>query len=280
MTLRELRFALGKRYRESEGERFFTEKALLSALLEKNGMDRNFALNDPDFVLSKETEEKLLREANALLDGEPLQYYLGTEYFFGMEFLVRQEVLIPRPETELLVRIGMERVKAGATVFDFCCGSGCIGIALIKQREDLICHSFDCSEAALALTRENAERFFCGNRLNVHKLDVLSSESYEWIREKKPSLILSNPPYLTKQEMNRLPRNVAREPALALYGGENGLLFYEKFLLLCKETGIPFLVEIGSAQEEDLNKLISRYDLKGEVFLDFNHLPRAFFVSL
>ncbi len=278
MTVRELSLLVKKAYRNKDGERFFTEKALLSALFEKNGLDRSLPLIDPDLALTEELERAFLSDLDRLLSGEPLQYYLGTEFFCGREFLVSPGVLIPRPETELLVELGKKEAEKGSLVFDFCCGSGCVGIALLLAREDLSCHAFDVSSQALALAKKNRARFSLENRLWVEELDVLSSGALQLLQREKPSLVLANPPYLTRQEMENIPENVRREPAIALLGGEDGLLFYRAFAEYCRVSGIPFLCEIGSAQEEKIRELMESQGLSVTFYRDFSDLPRAFLI--
>ncbi len=277
MTLREWILRAKIEYQEQKGARFFSERALLSALLEKNGLERNAPLMTPDLVLSRELASLLNRDLALLLKGYPIQYYLGSEYFDGLEFLVSPGVLIPRPETELLVRLAAEKVEKNALVFDFCCGSGCVGLSLLNRRADLSCHLFDLSDDALALTEKNRERLSLSSRSTVEKLDVLSPEAKERIRRQKPALVISNPPYLTKEEMEQLPENVAEEPALALDGGEDGLVFYRRFCALCRNLQVPFLCEIGSLQKESVEKIMEEEGIGGEFYQDNAGLWRAFF---
>ena len=94
-----------------------------------------------------------------------------------------------------------------------------------------------------------------------------------------PSLILSNPPYLTLSEMQEIDENVKREPKMALFGGEDGLLFYRRFAELCKERGIPFLCEMGSAQQKGIEEIAFKAGLSVRFFPDMFGLPRVFLLS-
>ncbi|MBR2616329.1 MAG: peptide chain release factor N(5)-glutamine methyltransferase [Clostridia bacterium] len=277
MTVRELKQAVKKRYGEENGARFFTEGALLSALFEKCLPSRSGALNEPWVTLSEEVCARILQDLERLLRGEPLQYYLGTEYFCGLELLVAPEVLIPRRDTEVLVEIGEKSLPEGALFFDFCCGSGCIGIALLERRRDLKCISFDLSEAALSLARRNRERFGLKERMRIVSADLTGGAGEEWIRREHPALVISNPPYLAAEEMLELPENVKNEPSLALSGGEDGLLFYRHFLDLCQKTRTPFLCEMGYRQTESIALLAEKRGLSAEFFRDGGDRPRAFF---
>lgn len=277
MTVRELSLAIKKIYQTDEGERFFTEKALLSALFEKNGFGRNAPLLCPEKSLSDAETNQILEDAEALMKGLPIQYYLGTEYFCGEEFLVSPGVLIPRPETELLVEKAALLADKDGTVWDLCCGSGCIGIALLLKRRDLRCLSLDLSPDAVALTRKNRARFSLKDRLTVEKGDVFSSALEEHLKSGRPSLILSNPPYLTDEEMRKIPENVKREPKTALFGGEDGLLFYRRLVSFASKHGIPLLCEMGAGQKEGISRLLTENGLTGEFFRDFSGFWRLFY---
>lgn len=279
MTLKELSFAVKKEYQKRQGARFFTEKALLSALLEKNGMDRNEVLKNPEKSLLPEEEKAILSSLDRLLSGEPIQYYLGTEFFCGEEFLVAPEVLIPRPETELLVEKAEKFAPSNALVFDLCCGSGCIGLSLLMRRNDLSCRLFDLSPFALSLTEKNTARFALQSRAKAERIDVLSDEMKERILLEKPALLISNPPYLTASEMAEIPENVKREPSMALFGGEDGLLFYRALIRLAQETEVPLLCEIGALQKKSIEKILQKADFSYEFFVDFSGLDRAFFAK-
>ncbi len=223
MNLKEFSLAVKKEYQNQNGARFFSERALLSALLEKAGFHRNAPILFPEEEIPPRLEKKMLSDLEKLLTGYPIQYYIGTEIFCGEEFFVSENVLIPRPETELLVELACEKAREGSVVFDFCCGSGCVGLSLLKKRGDLRAVLYDLSDHALLLTEKNREKFALADRAEVKKLDVLSPLAKEEILKEKPSLILSNPPYLTKKEMSEIEDNVKREPSMALDGGEDGL---------------------------------------------------------
>ena len=275
MNAREFSLLVKKEYKAKDGARFFTERALLSAILEKHGLDRNTPLISPDFVLA--SEDQMREDLEKLLQGYPLQYYIGTEWFFGREFEVAPEVLIPRPETEELVEKAAKLAKEGSVVFDFCCGSGCIGLSLLMQREDLFCRLYDLSDAALSLSSENCRKFSLTERCEIEKLDVLSSRALEEIKKYKPSLIVSNPPYLTGEEMKEIAENVQNEPELALFGGEDGLTFYRALISLCAQSETELLCEIGCNQKEEIEKILDEWGLECEFYQDFSGLDRVFY---
>ena len=277
MNIREFSLAVKTEYRAKQGERFFTEKALLSALLEKRGWDRNLPVKAPFTPLSPEEERTLFGDLSRLLSGYPLQYYIGTEFFCGEEFFVSEGVLIPRPETELLVELGAKRAEKDSVVFDFCCGSGCIGLSLARKREDLTLCLFDVSPEAVDLTRKNMEKLSLEGRSEVFLTDIFSDEAACKIRQKRPSLILSNPPYLTGEEMAHIPENVKQEPALALYGGEDGLRFYRRLIRLAASACVPILCEMGFQQKEGILRLLEKEGMDFRVYRDGEDRDRAFF---
>ena len=112
----------------------------------------------------------------------------------------------------------------------------------------------------------------------VERLDVLSPAAADTVRLRRPALILANPPYLTGEEMKRLPDNVRREPALALFGGEDGLTFYRAFADLCRETGVPILAEIGWKQGKDVLSILGERGLSGEIYPDEEGRDRVLFI--
>ena len=275
MNAREFSLLVKKEYQSKNGARFFTERALLSALLEKHGLDRYAPLNSPDLVL--ECEKGLVNDLEKLLQGYPLQYYVGTEWFCGYEFEVAPEVLIPRPETEELVEKAASLAKEGSVVFDLCCGSGCIGLSLLMKREDLTCRLYDLSDAALSLSRKNCERFSLSDRCQIEKMDVLSERVFAEVEKYKPSLIVSNPPYLTEDEMGKIDENVQNEPEMALYGGEDGLRFYRALITLCAQSETELLCEIGCDQKKGIEPLLIEGGFDYEFYQDFAGLDRIFY---
>lgn len=150
--------------------------------------------------------------------GEPMAYILGEREFFGLEFRVAPAVLIPRPETELLVELGLERIPAGADarVLDLGTGSGAIAVALAKGRPQARLTAVDVDYAALAVARANARhhgvsvRFFCGDWFGA-----LQGEIFD--------LIVSNPPYVADADAHLDLGDVRFEPRRALAGGADGL---------------------------------------------------------
>lgn len=166
--------------------------------------------------------EAMLRER---LMGRPLQYIAGRWEFYGLEFAVGEGVLIPRPETELLVEraIGALAGNPCPAVFDLCAGSGCIAVAVAKHLPGARVYAVEKSPEALAFLRQNVRAHGVCN-VAVVEGDVLHPAGLPL--PERAHLIVGNPPYLTAGEMRDLDPTVAREPAMALDGGGDGLLFY------------------------------------------------------
>ncbi|MBQ4037508.1 MAG: peptide chain release factor N(5)-glutamine methyltransferase [Clostridia bacterium] len=276
MTFRALSRALSHLYREREGARFFSERAMKAALLEKAGLSADTLLLRAEEEVDNGIAARLLSDAALLLKGEPLQYYLGTEFFHGREYLVRPEVLIPRADTEVLVELVLEKAPRGALVLDLCCGSGIVGLETVLCREDLRAVGVDLSDAALSLSRDNAEKHGA-TRISFEKGDVLSPAFLARARALSPVLLAANPPYLTKAEMAVLEDNVRREPPLALDGGEDGLVFYRALLDLSCALSVPLAAEIGWKQREKVGRLVAERGGKAVFYRDTSGRDRAFY---
>jgi release factor glutamine methyltransferase len=188
----------------------------------------------------------------------PLQYITGVQYFYGMEFKVSKNVLIPRYDTETLVEtaLSLAKKKSDIEILDLCCGSGCIGITCGMIMPDSQVTLVDISPDAIKLTKDNIEKL-AGDEAGRFK--VLSSNLFEKIQDKF-DFILSNPPYIKSEVIETLmPEVKDYEPRLALDGTEDGLYFYraivkdaEKYL---KDDGYV-VFEIGNDQAEDVQHLL------------------------
>ena len=155
--------------------------------------------------------------------GEPLQYIIGTAHFMGLVFKCDHRALIPRQDTETLCELVLNHIKPliSPNVLDLCAGSGAIGLALKHARPDIELTLADIDADALALARENAEA------LGINAV-FCESDMFSNIKNKRFDLIVCNPPYLSGEDMERLPIELKAEPRAALYGGDDGLEFYRK----------------------------------------------------
>jgi len=186
------------------------------------------------------------------IDGEPLQYIRGWTEFFGREFFVDDRVLIPRPETELLVEAAITRAAKGARVLDVGSGSGCIAISLERERPDLDVTSIDVSVAALAVATSNAR----GHESNVR---FAASDGFEAIRGDF-DLIVANPPYIPIADYEQLAMEVRdHEPRIALTPGPRGTEMIERILQANRAPAV--MLEIGFGQLADVRGVAAGYEI-------------------
>ena len=243
-------------------------RAIYELVLGKRfGLSRTDILLGKDTTLSADDKAELQIIIERVAKGEPVQYVLGSEEFCGHDFLVTPDVLIPRPETQQLVRLVEQNVPSGSCVFDIGTGSGSIAItlALAGYRVSAI----DVSEEALAVAHRNAERL--GAEVEFRKEDILGQGTGSKEQEYSPvtcpmplapfSAIVSNPPYICKSEAATMDENVLlHEPHLALFvPNDDPLLFYRAFADYGRkhldDEGWLFF-EINRAYPEQTKKLL------------------------
>lgn len=179
--------------------------------------------------------------------GEPAAYITGTREFWSLEFMVDGRVLVPRPETELLVEAALSRVKEGARLLDLCTGSGCVAVALAKELEASHIDAVDISRGACQVARINAAKHEVDQRVRV-----LEGDLFDPVVEVGPyGMIVANPPYVADDELAELPREVQCEPTLALAAGPEGLDIIVRILKDAPnhlEPGGWLLLEVDPAQ--------------------------------
>ena len=212
----------------------------------------------------------------------PLAQILGRQSFYGLDFFVNEDVLIPRADTECLVDLVLEDYadlakQAGSSslkILDLCTGSGCIGISVAKHLPYQELLLVDLSEKALAVAKKNAEKHL-GENVTLLQSDLLTG-----VQRKKFSLLLSNPPYIVSRVIPGLNREVSEyEPKLALDGGEDGLVFYRRIAKKAKEVLLPgarLYLEIGYDQGESVKDIFQKEGYEAvEVFPDLSGNPRV-----
>ncbi len=211
----------------------------------------------------REPFKELLRRR---LGGEPVAYVIGKKDFMGLTFAVTRDVLIPRPDTEVLVEqtlaLTKDREAEALRILDVGSGSGCVALALAKRLPAATVESWDVSEPALAVARANAERLGITENAFFVRQDALADAAWDDSERLGAfDLVVSNPPYIGERERATLSPSVARfEPDQALFAGEDGLNFYRRFARsarrLMKPGGV-FLAEIGYAQAGDVTVLFA-----------------------
>lgn len=195
------------------------------------------------------------------LDKIPLQYIVKKQTFYNEDYFVNENVLIPRYDSEVLVEKAIEYIIKYnlKNMLDMCCGSGCLGISIAKNSKIENVLLADISNKALEVTNKNIENNNVSDKCKTINSDLFNNISIS----NKFDLIISNPPYIKKDEILNLDEYVKKEPIIALDGGVSGLEFYEKILdngqnYLKENSYIIF--EIGFDQLEDIKVLVSNYD--------------------
>ncbi len=220
------------------------------------------------------------------IQGEPLQYLLGEAVFMGLSFKVAPGVLVPRPETEVLVETVLavlDRRSDGAyRVLDIGTGSGNIIISLARLVRRAACSftATDLSPACLSAARANARRHHLDQKISFVKSDIWGAFSPSDIFD----VIVSNPPYVAAADYERLPQDVTREPREALVADHGGLLFYEKIEEGARRhlsSGGRLFLEIGSSQGSALEKIFSHDDIWRDfaIIKDYNARDRVVVVT-
>jgi release factor glutamine methyltransferase len=231
-----------------------TAEVLLSHVL-KTGRVRLYV--DLDRPLSKEELATFRSLIERRMAGEPTQYLTGVKEFYNRPFKVDARVLIPRPETELLVEAALHALPKDAPcrALDICTGSGCIAISLAAERPQASLLATDLSPEACALARENAEALGVGARVTVSQGDLFAPVP----EDARFQLVVSNPPYIASWEIPELSVEVRREPHLALDGGQDGLAVIRRVIEGARRYLLPgglLAMEIGETQGTAVRELL------------------------
>ena len=220
-------------------------------------IDRNkLIINKNDNVdINKENEYKEYIEK--IIKGKPVQYITNNQEFMKLNFYVDENVLIPQPDTEILVEevIKSIDIMENIEILDMCTGSGCIGISLAKNIENTKVTLVDISKEAIEIAKKNAIQNGVEN-----KVTFIQSDMFENVKGKF-DIIVSNPPYIKTDEISILSKEVQNEPTLALDGGQDGLVFYRQIIKQAnnylKHNGY-LCMEIGEDQKEEVLELIKQ----------------------
>lgn len=226
--------------------------------------DRTFLIANDDYNLNEDEIRRFFEIIERRSAGEPIQYITGRQEFFGLEFEVNENVLIPRPETEILVEVAIEilREKPNKTFCDVGTGSGCIPVSILRNMENAKAIALDISRKALEVARQNALKNKVIERISFYESDVFSAFENKQIVIDDPrfSLIVSNPPYIPNKDLADLQREVRDyEPHTALFGGETGTEIVARLLAdapkYLEKNGF-MLLEIGFMQSEAVRAII------------------------
>jgi len=235
---------------------------LLGKVLNKGKL---FIMLNRDFNLNEEQENEFLRLVQIRKNKMPIKYILGECEFMGMDFIVKPGVLVPRPDTEILVEevIKIVNEKGYTKICDVCSGSGAIGIAIAQFVESTKVMLYEISREAIDVSELNIKRFNLTNRVNVELSDLLKEPIHQ---NKKFEVIVSNPPYIREAVIPTLMEDVKNyEPIIALSGGIDGLDFYRRITkesLRVLEKGGLLAFEIGYDQREAVVDILLKSGFK------------------
>lgn len=222
------------------------------------GKTRQYIMVYDEKKLTQEQEEKYFRSVEKIEKGIPLQHLTHQQEFMKMNFYVNKDVLIPRPDTEILVEEVIQIAKQihAKKILDLCTGSGAIAISLARYIQDSQITATDISSKALEVAQKNAKKNGVENQIAF-----LPSDLWEEIPKEKYDIIVANPPYIKREIIKTLDEEVQKEPLMALDGGWDGLDFYRKILYQAHEYlkyGGYLCLEIGYDQKIDVIELIEQ----------------------
>lgn len=228
-------------------------RLLLQYVLKK---PRQYLIVYDNKELTKKEEQEYLKYIQMVKNGEPIEHITHQKEFMKLDFYVDKNVLIPRQDTEILVEeiIKIAKHIKAKKILDLCTGSGAIAISLAKYIDNIQITALDISSKAIDIATKNA-------RINnvEDRITFVESNLFDSLAEEKYDIIVSNPPYIKRKVIEKLDKEVRKEPIIALDGGEDGLDFYRKII----DNGYKYLkyggyigLEIGYDQKEDVTKII------------------------
>ncbi len=243
------------------------------------GISKEHLLIHKDSIVSNSDSEKIKRAVKKRGNHYPLQYIIGSEEFMGMDFLVTPGVLIPRPETELLVETALKYTakRKYKHILDLCCGSGVIGLSIARMDRHTLVSLSDNSASALRLAQENSSRIGLGSQVKFYRGDLFSALPVR----SKFDLIISNPPYVPHNRIRHLQKEVLYEPVKAIDGGRKGLEVIKKIIQqagsFLNEDG-TLIIEHDDTHKEYLETFCTGEDQPSLRYIktinDFSGLPR------
>ncbi len=272
MKIKDLLSQTAQRFSQAGNSNSLNEARWLYESL--SGMTQTQLLLNADKDTDPVVEAEFLHRAQMRIDGKPIQYVIGSWDFCGNTFFVGEGVLIPRPETELVVELAEKYIRQSGvkTVVDLCAGSGCIGLTVAKMFPDVKVYLIEKSDLALGYLKHNARNLGAENAVIIRG-DLF--DGFESLEIAGNGLLLSNPPYIRSDVVPTLDKEVLCEPSLALDGGADGLDFYRAIAERWLSHFAAAVVECGEEQTEDICKIFGLYSDKTKAYSDLFGNPRA-----
>lgn len=238
--------------KQTQDKPILMSRLILQFILKK---EKEYLMVHDNEKITEQEYNEFIKYINKINEGYPIQYITNVQEFMKLNFYVDENVLVPQPDTEILVEKVLELIKnKQLDVLDLCTGSGAIGISIVKYNKNAKVTAIDISKKALDIAKMN-------NKNNNTEIEFILSDMFENLQNRKFDFIVSNPPYIKTSVIEVLNNEVKNEPHIALDGGEDGLEFYRiiinegyKYL---NENGYIAL-EIGFDQKEDILELINK----------------------
>lgn len=256
--------------------------ALLCNILKK---DKAYIYAFGEQEISTEQSEVFFQNIEKRISGIPLQYLTGHQEFMSLDFLVSEDVLIPRQDTEILVEKAIELAKMKSNdqirILDIGTGSGCIAISLAYYIPNSLIYALDVSGKALMVAKNNAEKNGVSSKIVFIESDIHNLDTKDTCFEDGFDIVVSNPPYIPTEEIKTLQIEVrGYEPMSALDGGEDGLDFYKSIVDLGKEILKPsglLMFEVGYNQADDVERLMKEKYTDIQKVKDLSGIDRVVF---
>lgn len=236
--------------KQTQDKPILMSRLILQFILKK---EKEYLMVHDNEKITKEEYDEFINCINKINNGYPIQYIINMQEFMKLKFYVDENVLIPQPDTEILVEKVLELIENKQTqVLDLCTGSGAVGVSIAKYSKNAKVTAIDISETAIDIAKMNSKN-------NNTEIEFILSDMFENLKNKKFDFIVSNPPYIKTSVIENLENEVKNEPHLALDGGIDGLHFYR----IIVNEGYKYLnenghicIEIGYDQREEILELI------------------------